>query len=288
MTYDLLTIVNAIERAAKRIAELLKDPPLHTTQSINATGDQVKEVDIRANQIFIDELSTEANCGGLASEELTEPRILGSGRYLVFFDPIDGSSNIGINTVGSIFSVIKLKNNNPITESDFLQSGKNIVLAGYVLYGAETIMVLASHGVVKQYHLQEEFVLRQTEIKCPSKGKIVSINSGNYRGWDNKTAEWFDTILEYGKSVFRYSGTFVADMHKILHSGGIFAYPADNKNKLGKIRIMFEAAPMAYILEAAGGNTTNGSKKILDLVPYKLHSCTPIYIGSKENVDDAK
>lgn len=279
-----------IEKAIQAIANtaLLALPNLKPslgkkTEVVNSTGDTSLMVDLLFNDIFAHHLNREPWCAGVASEELEKPAFSNNGgEYLVVLDPLDGSSNLAINnSVGTIFGLFKCQNEVP-SEQDFLQPAKDLVAAGYILYGTTTTVVVASEGKVIDF-------LTFEEIKCPEEGKTVAINSGNYPRWDQLTKNWFDTVVEYGKSSFRYSGCMVADFHRILIQGGMFAYPADRKNLSGKLRLLFECGPLAYIAHTAGGASTTGdapTKSILNIKPSSLHQTTPVFLGSKQNIKD--
>lgn len=273
-----------------KIREQLKLPNSYTDK-VNVSGDKASWMDIKANDILVDELSLEYWCAGVASEELEQPKIFitKTAKYVVVTDPLDGSANLEVdNPVGTIFGVYKIVGEEPC-ESDFLQPAKDLVAAGYILYGSKNVMVVAHENEVAEFEVTPDVAISSCTICCPEEGKIVAVNSGNYPRWGQLTKNWFDTVVEYGRSSFRYSGCMVADFHRILLQGGMFAYPSDRKNLNGKLRLLFECGPLAYVMHTAGGTSTTGDspkKNILDIVPNSLHQTTPVFLGSKQNIED--
>lgn len=235
----------------------------------------------------------------MASEEEADimhiPSEFDLGKYVLLFDPLDGSSNIDANvSIGTIFSIHRrvTPDNGPGTLEDLLQPGYNQVAAGYIVYGSSTIMVYtAGHGV-HGFTLDPsfgEFLLSHEDVKIPKKGKIYSINEGNYLYWHPGLKKYIKYLQEYEKETerpysSRYIGSMVADLHRTLLYGGIFMYPADSRHPNGKLRLLYECSPMSFIVEAAGGRASNGKKRILDIQPKKLHERTPIFVGSEEDV----
>jgi fructose-1,6-bisphosphatase I len=270
--------------------------------SVNVQGEEVMKLDELANSTVKRRLSTSGEVCGLISEEEADvieiPRQFPKGNYLVHFDPLDGSSNIDANvSIGTIFSIYRrvTESTNDMDLQDALQRGVQQVGAGYVIYGSSCILVFSTGQGVNGFTLDPsigEFLLSHPNIKTPSKGKIYSINEGNYSYWDEPTKKYIDW-LKNGFSdhkthyTSRYIGSLVADFHRNLLYGGIFLYPADLKDPKkpqGKLRLMCEANPLAYIIEQAGGLATTGRERILEVEPRYIHQRTPLIIGSPEDV----
>ncbi len=270
------------------------------TGSENVQGEQVKKLDVYANEILTQAMKMGGHACAVCSEEeekfipIEEVYSDFSHKYIVHFDPLDGSSNIDANiSIGTIFSIYKrITRKGPGTMEDVLQPGYNQVAAGYVVYGSSTILVYTAGKGVHGFTLDPsvgEFLLSYSNMQIPKKSKIYSINEGNYAKWDNGVRKYIDYIKEIDKSTdrpysSRYVGSLVADFHRNLLYGGIFIYPADEKNKNGKLRLMYEANPLSFIAEQAGGRATNGKTRILDIIPEGLHQRTPLFIGSEEDV----
>jgi fructose-1,6-bisphosphatase I len=291
-TGELSSLLNAIALAVRIIHTKVRAAGLAGmlgyTGETNVQGEAVQKLDVLANDILVAVLEKSGKCSLVASEELEKAKALSeSGRYIVAFDPLDGSSNIDVNiSIGTIFCVLR-------ATDGFLQPGSKIVAAGYSVYGSATTLVLSTGNGVHGFTLDPgvgEFFLSQPNIRCPEKGSIYSVNEGNYARWDERVKKWAHWIksedkaqgLPYGH---RYVGSLVADAHRTLLKGGIFAYPADKKNPEGKLRLLYEANPVAYIFEQAGGAVTNGQSRILDIQPKALHDRTPLVIGSKRDVE---
>jgi fructose-1,6-bisphosphatase I len=269
----------------------------------NVQGEEQMKLDIFANETLINVLQNSAECAGIASEENDDfvafkDEFSKQSKYVVLFDPLDGSSNIDVNaSIGTIFSIYKRVS--PIgeecTEADFLQAGNKLMAAGYVIYGSSTMLVYATKIGVNGFTLESsigEFCLSHPDLKCSEKGKIYSLNQGNSNKFDSSVRAFIDYCMEENKEEgrpfsLRYIGSMVADLHRTLIKGGIFIYPADKKNKSGKLRLQYECNPMAFIVEGAGGLGECGTGRILDIEPTELHQRTPIYIGSKKLVEKA-
>jgi fructose-1,6-bisphosphatase I len=270
--------------------------------SVNVQGEEVQKLDELANATVKRRLSASGEVCGLISEEEADiieiPRQYPQGNYLVHFDPLDGSSNIDANvSIGTIFSIYRriTPSSNDMSLQDALQKGVEQVGAGYVIYGSSCILVFSTGQGVNGFTLDPsigEFLLSHPNIKTPSKGKIYSINEGNYNYWDTPTKKYIDWIktgydehqIHYTS---RYIGSLVADFHRNLLYGGIFLYPADLKDPKkpqGKLRLMCEANPLAYIVEQAGGLASTGRERILEVEPRYIHQRTPLIIGSPEDV----
>lgn len=269
----------------------------------NVQGEEQMKLDIYANDTLISVLKNSADCAGIASEEnddhvCFDDEYSMNSKYVVLFDPLDGSSNIDVNApIGTIFSIYRRVSplGQPCTEEDFLQPGNKLMAAGYVIYGSSTMMVYATKLSVNGFTLEPsigEFCLSHPEMKCPEKGKIYSINQGNTCKYDDGMKAFLSYCMESNKEEgrpysHRYIGSMVADMHRTLIKGGIFMYPADKSNPKGKLRIQYECNPMSFLIEAAGGVASDGNSRILDIQPTHLHERVPIYIGSKNLVNKA-
>lgn len=269
----------------------------------NVQGEEVMKLDVFANETLISVLENSADCAGIASEEndsfvCFDDDYSANSKYVVLFDPLDGSSNIDVNApIGTIFSIYRRVSEigKPCTMDDFLQPGNRLMAAGYVIYGSSTMMVYATRLGVNGFTLEPsigEFCLSHPDLKCPEKGKIYSINQGNSCRFDEGLKNFLSHCMEDCKEdgrpySHRYIGSMVADMHRTLIKGGIFMYPADKQSPKGKLRLQYECNPMAFLVEAAGGTASTGSGSVLDIVPTELHQRVPIYIGSKSMVAKA-
>src|SRR5690606_34746822 len=269
------------------------------TGDINVQGEEVKKLDVFAHRMMFNAMDHGGHLCVMSSEEEEDiihiTKKFKVGKYVLIFDPLDGSSNIDANiSIGTIFSIFKRvsPDGQPGTLEDCLQEGYKQIAAGYIVYGSSTIMVYtAGHGV-HGFTLDPsfgEFLLSQENIRIPKKGKIYSINEGNYLYWHPGLKKYIKWLQEEDKATgrpytSRYIGSMVADIHRNLLYGGIFMYPADSRNPNGKLRLMYECNPMAFIVEAAGGRATNGKQRILEIKPTSLHQRTPIFIGSEDDV----
>lgn len=257
----------------------------------NTSGDEVKKLDVLSNDVMINALSFSDEVYIMGSEENKDPIIVGqkTGGYAVVFDPLDGSSNIDCNlTVGTIFGIYRKdpKSTKAPSLQDLLRPGNELVAAGYAMYGTGTTLVLTTGHGVNGFSLDPtigEFILTHRNIRIPKKGKMYSINEGNSPNWDKATYEFVNQCKKQGKSG-RYVGSMVADIHRTLLYGGIFSYPGDQKNKNGKLRLIYECNPMSFLIEQAGGKSTTGTQRVLDIVPKALHEKRPIFAGSPEEV----
>lgn len=265
----------------------------------NVHGEQVKKLDIYANDMMIKAMDHGGHLCVMASEEeeniIHIPPEFYIGKYVLLFDPLDGSSNIDVNiSIGTIFSIYRRVSpeDGPGTMEDCLQKGLKQVAAGYIIYGSSTIFVYTVGNGVHGFTLDPsfgEFILSHPNITTPKKAKIYSINEGNYLYWHpglKKYIKWLqeeDAATERPYSS-RYIGSMVADIHRNLLYGGIFMYPADSRSPNGKLRLMYECNPMAFIVEQAGGRASNGKQRLLEVQPTSLHERTPIFIGCEEDV----
>lgn len=266
----------------------------------NSSGDNVQKLDMYANEQFKNFLTNSGECCGLASEEesdfVTFPN--SKGKYLVMIDPLDGSSNIDVNvSIGTIFSIFKRKSEagTPIQRSDFLQKGTEQVAAGYVIYGSSTMLVYTTGNGVNGFTMDPsigEYCLSHPNIKTPRKGNIISINVGYLSKFSKGIKDYINYCIEsdpitnrpYG---LRYIGSMVADVHRNMIKGGIFIYPKLDSHPNGKLRLVYECNPIAFIIEQAGGLATDGSKRIMEIQPNELHQRVPTFIGSQNMVEQA-
>ena len=272
----------------------------------NIHGEQVKKLDEFAHELLVRSMEVSGHLCAIASEESesfipVSEKYMGNrpmSKYVVHFDPLDGSSNIDANiSIGTIFSIYKrISQSGPGTLEDCLQPGSRQVAAGYVIYGSSTILVYTTGQGVHGFTLDPsvgEFLLFYENIQIPRRSKTFSINEGNYYKWDEGLRRYIDSLKQNDKEKnrpysARYVGSLVADFHRNLLYGGIFIYPSDSKNPNGKLRLLYEANPLAFICEQAGGRATDGRRRILDIIPENLHQRTPLFIGSEEDVKEAE
>lgn len=269
------------------------------TGTKNIHGEEVKKLDVFAHEVLINAMNHGGHLCVMASEEeeslIHIPQGNKIGKYVLLFDPLDGSSNIDVNvSIGTIFSIYKRKSkgNGPGTIEDCLQKGSEQIAAGYIVYGSSTILVYTTGNGVYGFTLDPavgEFLLSHDNIRIPTKGKIYSINEGNYLYWDEGLKKYIKYLQQNDKETgrpysARYVGSLVADFHRNLIYGGIFMYPRDKKNPNGKLRLMYECNPLAFIVEQAGGKASDGYQRILDIEPKELHQRVPFFIGSPHDV----
>ena len=271
---------------------------LGATDRMNISGDIVRKLDEFADQTIYKAMDHGGHFCVMASEEnediLQIPEEYPAGKYVLLYDPLDGSSNIDANvTIGSIFSVYKrLSEKGKGTLQDCLQPGYKQVAAGYVIYGSSTVFVYSTGRGVHGFTLDPtvgEFLLSHESIVIPKSGRIYSLNEGNFCNWDDGMKRYIQYLKEQDKPTgrpysLRYIGTMVGDAHRTLLYGGIFAYPGDKKNPEGKLRLCYECNPVAFIIEQAGGRASNGKQRILDVKPTALHQHTPVFLGSEEDI----
>ncbi len=262
----------------------------------NIQGESQQRLDVYANEIFIEELMASGVCCGVVSEEnqniiLFQEGMRQEAKYILCMDPLDGSSNIDVNvSIGTIFSIYKRKSapRENVTVLDFLQSGTAQIAAGYVIYGSSTMLVYTSGNGVNGFTLDPgigEFCLSHPLIKTPEDGNIYSVNEGNYINFPEGVKKYIKYCQEKNKAtqrpyVSRYIGSLVADFHRNLLRGGVFLYPQTSSHPQGKLRLLYECNPIAYIAEQAGGLALNGTQRILDIIPGDIHQRTPFYVGS--------
>ena len=295
-------LLNTLTLAAKVIAKEVKKSGLadilgHTGE-INIQGEKVARLDEFAHKVIVDTLGRSGHICALASEESEKlidiPEEYPLGKYVLLIDPLDGSSNIDVNvSVGTIFSILRrVTREGKGTLEDFLQPGHRQVGAGYLVYGSSTMLVYSTGHGVHGFTLDPEigeFLLSHENIRIPEKGKIYSINEGYFGLWDTGVQNYIRYLKEEDKETgrpysARYIGTLVADLHRTLLYGGIFLYPGDRKRPSGKLRLLYEAAPAAYLVEQAGGRASTGNKRILEICPEALHQRVPLIFGSTQDV----
>lgn len=295
---DLSALMNRIALAGKIIARRLSragliEGVLGFTGDINVQGESVTKLDVYANDVFISVFKQSGLVCRLASEEMEKPYYIPEncpiGHYTLLYDPIDGSSNTDINlSLGSIFAIRQQEGNDPDGSArDMLQDGRKQIAAGYILYGPSTMLVYSIGKGVHSFTLDPslgEFILTEENIQVPNHGPIYSVNEGNFWQWDESIREYIRYVHRKEGYTARYSGAMVSDIHRILVQGGVFMYPGTVKKPEGKIRLLYESAPLAFLIEQAGGRASTGTQDILDVVPQKLHERTPLVIGSKEDV----
>jgi fructose-1,6-bisphosphatase I len=303
---ELRLLIEVIARACKRIAIAVNKGALGevlgSAGSENVQGEVQKKLDIIANEVLIEANEWGGALAAMASEEMEAihvvPNRYPQGEYLLLFDPLDGSSNIDVNvSIGTIFSVLKKASEHQgVSEADFLQPGRQQVAAGYAVYGPQTMLVLTVGDGVAMFTLDREqgaWVLTAENVRIPEDTKEFAINMSNRRHWAEPVARYIDECLAgrtgpRGKDFnMRWIASMVADVHRILSRGGIFMYPWDQRepDKPGKLRLMYEANPMAFLIEQAGGAATNGQQRILDIQPAKLHERVSVMLGSKNEVE---
>ncbi len=295
---DLSVIMNRIALAAKLIARRLSraglmEGALGFTENVNVQGESVKKMDTYANEVFISVFEQSGLVCRLASEEMEHPYYISencpTSRYTLLYDPIDGSSNIDINlNVGSIFSIRQQEGTDSDGSArDLMQNGHKQLAAGYVLYGPSTMLIYSIGTGVHAFTLDPslgEFILSTENVRIPDHGPVYSVNEGNFWQWEEAIRDFIRYVHRHEGYSARYSGALVGDFHRILLQGGVFLYPGTLKKSEGKIRLLYESVPIAFLTEQAGGRASTGMQDLMDVVPEKLHARTPIIIGSKENV----
>ncbi len=303
---ELRLLLEVVARACKTISQAVNKGDLGgvlgTADSENVQGEVQKQLDIIANEVLIEANEWGGHLAAMASEEMEGiylvPNRYPQGEYLLLFDPLDGSSNIDVNvSIGTIFSVLKKPDGTAgVSEQDFLQPGAQQVAAGYCVYGPQTTLVLTVGDGVSMFTLDREqgsFVLTRENVQIPADTKEFAINMSNMRHWDAPVKRYVDECLA-GKEGprskdfnMRWIASMVADVHRIMTRGGIFMYPWDKREpeKAGKLRLMYEANPMGWLVEQAGGAATNGRQRILDIAPSKLHERVSVILGSRNEVE---
>ncbi|MBI4382532.1 MAG: class 1 fructose-bisphosphatase [Nitrospinae bacterium] len=306
-TGEFTSLMNEILIAAKIVSCQVNkagigEDILGLTGRTNVQGEEVQKLDEYANSTFIKLVGQSGTVCAITSEECKEPLKIpcnhGSGKYIFKMDPLDGSSNIDVNvSIGTIFSIFRKKTQGAdVTDEDLFQRGDQQVAAGYAIYGSSTMFVYADNQGVRGFTLDPElgeFFLSHPGIRIPAQGSTYSVNEGHYSKWEERQKRIVNHFKEeddktgrpYG---LRYIGSLVSDVHRTLLKGGIFMYPADKKNPNGKLRLAFEAVPLAFIVESAGGRASDGTRRILDITPTEVHQRVPLYIGSKDDVETAE
>jgi fructose-1,6-bisphosphatase I len=304
-------LIEVVARACKAIGHAVGKGALGgvlgALESENVQGEVQKKLDVMSNDILLEANEWGGHLAAMASEEMETihpiPNRYPKGEYLLLFDPLDGSSNIDVNvSIGTIFSVLKApqkEGGQAVTEADFLQPGSSQVVAGYAVYGPQTMLVLTVGAGVAVFTLDREqgaWVLTNDNLQIPADTKEFSINMSNMRHWDTPVKRYIDDCLagEEGPLAKNYNmrwiASMVADVHRLLTRGGIFMYPWDKRepNKPGKLRLMYEANPMSFIVEQAGGRAITGTERIMDIQPEQLHQRVSVVLGSRNEVDRVK
>jgi fructose-1,6-bisphosphatase I len=302
---ELRLLIEVAGRACKSIGHQVSKGALGgvlgSAGSENIQGEVQKKLDVLSNEIMLEANEWGGHLAALASEEMAEvfpiPNRYPRGEYLLVFDPLDGSSNIDVNvTVGTIFSVLKCPEGHEPDQASFLQSGLHQVAAGYALYGPQTMLILSFGFGVQAFTLDREtlsWTLTQDNLRIPRETQEFAINMSNQRHWEDPVKRYVSELLA-GKDGLRrkdfnmrWVASMVADVHRILTRGGIFMYPRDARDatKPGRLRLMYEANPMSYLVEQAGGAATNGRERILEIVPRQLHERVAVFMGSRDEVE---
>lgn len=309
-TGDLTLLLAAVQLACKVTETCVRRAGIARLYGLagsgNVQGEDQKKLDVIANDTFKVNIESSQRCAVMVSEEDDLAIVCSKtsnsenvAKYAIAFDPLDGSSNIDANvSIGTIFSIFRIEDPSSVTDPEsaaksILQKGRNMVAAGYAMYGSATNLVISVGSSVNGFTLDAsigEFVLTHPDIKIPKRGKIYSVNEGNAKNWDKATSEFIHNMKypQEGKSSYslRYIGSMVADVHRTLFYGGVFIYPADKKSPTGKLRLLYEAAPMAFLMEKAGGKATTGKIPILDIVPEDIHQRVPVYMGSADDITE--
>jgi len=288
---DLVGLLDAIAAATERIEALVRRAPLThlvgLTGGTNVQGEAVHKLDAAANQVFVDAVRASWRVGHLVSEELDEPLGLGGGPFDLFVDPVDGSSNTDVNgNIASIFSVRRATGDGLPGPADRQRA------AGYVMYGPATAMMITWGRGLHEFVLDPEsgrFVLTRAGLRLPARGRTYAVNSGRQAYWPPDVRAFFDDLNADDPArdrpySLRYSGSLTADLHRILLEGGIYCYPADDRAKDGKLRLLYEACPLALLAEQGGGAASSGRERILDILPRSIHQRVPLFIGSATEV----
>jgi fructose-1,6-bisphosphatase I len=302
---ELRLLIEVVARSCKTIAHSVGKGALGDVlgalETENVQGEVQKKLDVISNEILLEANEWGGHLAAMASEEMESihpiPNRYPKGEYMLLFDPLDGSSNIDVNvSIGTIFSVLKAPDGmGEPTEADFMQAGSKQVAAGYAVYGPQTMLVLTTGRGVNCFTLDREmgsWVLTQRDMQIPPATKEFAINMSNMRHWHPPVKRYVDELLAgdtgpRGKNFnMRWIASMVADVHRILNRGGVFMYPADARDTSvpGKLRLMYEANPMAFIVEQAGGAATDGKQRIMDIQPHKLHQRVPVFLGSRDEV----
>ena len=306
-TGEFTAVLNDVIVACKRLSNLVNQGELADVlgyaETENVQGEQQKKLDIISNDVFIESIEYSGHFAGMASEEMEDvyaiPKEYPRGKYLITFDPLDGSSNIDVNvSVGTIFSILRCPPDvDEPTAEDFLKPGTEQVCAGYCLYGSSTMMVLTTGNGVNGFTLDHSigaFILTHENMRIPEDTREYAINMSNAKYWRAPMKRYVDEVLAGKDGIrgedfnMRWIGSMVADVHRCLCRGGIFVYPLDDKiaaeGKEGRLRLLYEASPMAFIVEQAGGLASTGYERIMDVQPHSLHQRVPVLMGSKNEI----
>jgi len=296
-TEEFSWLLSGITLATKIIAAYVQRAGLleimGDTGRINVQGEKVQKLDEFANETLVRCLGYRGTIGILVSEEDDEPHVIqeaASGKYIVLFDPLDGSSNINANvSIGTIFSILQRDADHDTKEvmAHILQAGSRQVAAGYVVYGSSTVLAYTAGEGVHIFTLDPSigaYVLAQENIRMPRAGRIYSVNEAYQKSFPEHIQRYLEWAKQQGTYSSRYIGSLVADFHRTLIRGGVFLYPGTKKTPQGKLRLLYEANPLAFVAEEAGGVATDGQQRILDKVPHAMHERTPLIIGSPEEV----
>lgn len=300
-TGDLSQLLNCIQTAIKAIASAVRKAGIAKLHGIagntNVQGEEVKKLDVLSNELFINMLKSSYTTCLMVSEEnelCIEVDAERQGKYIVCFDPLDGSSNIEcLASIGSIFAIYRKQSAGVPNVKDALQPGNQIIAAGYALYGSATALVISLGSGVNGFLYDPaigEFILTDPNMRVPEQGNIYSINEGYSATWDQGVFNYIAAKKDPTKGKpygARYVGSMVADVHRTIKYGGIFIYPATKSAPNGKLRLLYECNPMAYLMIQAGGLASNGKISILDIIPEKIHERSPIFLGSKKDVEEA-
>jgi fructose-1,6-bisphosphatase I len=286
-----MAIANGSVRVQQQVQQAALADALGTTGETNVQGEIVQRLDAASSDIFVETLSQSGHVAAIGCEEIERPVIVAgevANGYIVLMDPLDGSSNIDVAvSIGSIFGIWLKSPGETVNDDSLLRSGNQQVAAAYVVYGSSTVLVLATKDSVQGFTLDSEsdsFIMTHPNIKIPADCPYYSTNEGNNKVLDESTQKAI-TLLR-GKYSQRYVGSLVADFHRNLLKGGIFAYPADTNRKEGRLRLMYEANPLGYVAEQAGGAASTGYERIMDVIPKELHQRTPLILGNKDVVDE--
>ena len=287
-------VIRAIEDGARQLQHQVRAAGLAdvlgATGEINVQGEMVQRLDSAGSDIFVEVLRNSGRVAAVGSEELEKPVIVGQDEkhsYIVLMDPVDGSSNIDVAvSIGSIFGIWRRNVGEPVTEASLLRPGNEQVAAAYVIYGSSTVLVTATRNSVQAFTLDAasgEFGLTHPDIRIPDDCQYYSTNDGNFKRLDEATQR---TVIGLRDTYsLRYVGSLVADFHRNLLKGGIFLYPGDRKSPEGKLRLMYEANPLGFVAEQAGGAASSGRQRIMDIQPEKLHQRTPLILGNRDVVE---
>ncbi len=298
---ELAELIVEMASAAKALAREIRRAALVGRLGLvgekNPTGDAQKKLDVYSNDVVVSAFEETGLVAAIVSEELEQLRVVNcasAARYILCVDPLDGSSNTDVNgSVGSIFSFYRRSVQGDCTDVEAEFAGGELVAAGYVMYGPSTIMVFSHGNGANGFTLDHdvgEFILSHEAIECPPRGYYFSANLGNYHTWSDDLREFIDGLIAGDPTSgrpysLRYTGALVADLHRNLLEGGIYLYPPDEDHPRGKLRLLYECAPMAFVAEQAGGRATDGVDRILDLTPTSIHQTTPLFIGSRQALE---